>query len=215
MSDNSEHMPKYFNDDKTKVICQYCLAEMKMITNSHVKFHDMTMKEYKEKFPDAPLSIRKFRNKIENKSIEPSDRDISISDKTIVKLIKSEFPVNIILKNKEVVAPEIIKEDNDQQILTKDKVFKAVQSVYPNIKRNHIFKKTNVVGNIMYTVMTDFGDPTHRVMIDFSGMAWHMKTPLLTKYRKKDLLSESKWKYVHIEDDILTANKIIEILKSK
>jgi len=215
--------PKFYNDDKTKLICQYCLSEMKMITPSHLKSHDMTLDEYRDRFPDAPLSMKKQKKKIITSKKEEQGKEIryniDISDKTKLRLKKMDTPIDVIVKVEEN-KPDIPIEKqldlgDDQKILTKDRVFKAVQKVYPNIKRNHIFKKTNIGGNILYTVMTDFGDPSKRVMIDFSGMAWHVKTPLLTKYRKKDLLSESKWKYIHIEEDSLTTNEIIEILKSK
>jgi len=209
---SDEIQPKYYNDDKTKLICQYCLAEMKMITPSHLKFHDMSMTDYKEKFPDAPLRIKS------KKLPKTSKENIDITNKTFVKLGESTNPINVIFK-KETETTEksypINDFSDDDKILTKDRIFNAVKKVYPLIKRNHIFKKTNIDGNILYTVMTDFGDPSKRVMIDFSGMAWHIKTPLLTKYRKKDLLSESKWKYVLIEEDSLTTNEIINILKSK
>jgi len=201
--------PKYYSDDNSKLICQYCLAEMKMITPSHLKSHDMTMTDYKERFPDAPLSMK--IKKLKKSTKRPN---VTISNLTSCELKKEQTEsIDVIIKTPN--NPPVITDNDDQKILTKDRIFAAVKKVYPNIIRNYIFKKTNVSGNILYTVMTDFGDPSRRVMIDFSGMAWHIKTPLLTKYRKKDLLSESKWKYIHIESDSLTTNEIIKILQSK
>jgi len=214
--DNSHEIEsKYFNDDKSKLICQYCLSEMKTITASHLKMHDMTMVEYRERFPYAPLKVK--RNKIIKSNI--------IFDKTkagfkkIDLPIKNSIPDNIIQPKKiqpqEEIKPPKETFGKDQIIRTKDAVFKLLQEVYPHAKRNHIFKKTNIDGNILYTVMTDFADVTKRIMIDFSGMAWHIKTPLLTKYRKKDLLNESKWKYLNIENEDMTADEIRDILNIK
>ena len=39
----------------SKIKCKICGKEYKQITATHLKTHDMTMHEYREQFPDAPL----------------------------------------------------------------------------------------------------------------------------------------------------------------
>ncbi|OKY78892.1 MAG: Ribosomal protein S3 [Candidatus Methanohalarchaeum thermophilum] len=41
-------------EDDEHVVCRECGEEFKAITASHLGTHDMTMEEYKEKYPDAP-----------------------------------------------------------------------------------------------------------------------------------------------------------------
>ena len=241
--------PKYYTDDGTKLICQYCLSEYKTITPSHLKFHDMTMEDYKNRFPDAPL---KMPNKKKTKSNHISTREnlkatdgtllslknmteSLIINKNIEKVIKDETVVleetkeqiasvkkeetkeqSVPVKKEETkkrVIP-IKKKEKSSLILVKDKIFKIVKEFFPNIKKNYVFKKTNVKGNILYTVLTDFGDPSEKIMFDFSGMAWNIKTPLMTKYHKKELLEESRWQYVDIKNIGITELELREILNS-
>jgi len=201
MSDSistEDSTPKYFNDDKSKLICQYCLAEMKVITPSHLKHHDMTMADYKERFPMAPLKMKSNKKK---ETVEVEKK------KTSIKITIPPNTTNVPTINKKI--------DGDKILLTREDVIDAVRQVYPTVEANYVFKKLNLGGHILYTVMTDFGDTAKRVMIDFSGMQWHVSTPLLTKFRKQELLSESKWKYIHISEETITMNDIIKILKSK
>lgn len=200
--------PKYYSDDGSKIICQYCLKEMKMITITHLSKHDMTFDDYKIKYPDAPTRIKQSSVKKDNSSTVIDMRDLSRSKNIIqeTKKLKSKVDDYSGLK---IDRPS----DDNLELKSIDSVYKTLRKIFPNIQKNYIFKKLNRDGNILYTVMTDFGDVKKRIMIDFGGMNWNVKTPLLTKSRKKELLSESKWKYINIDAKTITANDIKNILK--
>lgn len=56
--------PKEKLDPLDSVSCAVCGKSSKQITHVHVKMHGMTMGEYRERFPDAPLSNIRTRDKV-------------------------------------------------------------------------------------------------------------------------------------------------------
>jgi 6-pyruvoyltetrahydropterin/6-carboxytetrahydropterin synthase len=56
-----------FKISKEKIKCKICGKEQEQITHAHLKTHNITMKEYFEKFPDATRITKTLKNKmIEN-----------------------------------------------------------------------------------------------------------------------------------------------------
>lgn len=53
---------------KLKVKCEICGREFRLITNFHLKTHDITSDEYKKKFPGASLISESYREEISNNS---------------------------------------------------------------------------------------------------------------------------------------------------
>ena len=48
-------------NEKGEIICQVCGKEMDLMVPAHLKMHGMTMTEYKEKYPNAPMSSDAFK----------------------------------------------------------------------------------------------------------------------------------------------------------
>lgn len=46
---------KIKDSKRTKVKCEICKCELRNISNTHLKKHNVTQAEYKEKFPDSPI----------------------------------------------------------------------------------------------------------------------------------------------------------------
>lgn len=62
-------------ENEDKVVCQICFQAFDQITDTHLKLHDITMKEYREKFPDVKVTNNKLldiRSEI-GKNIEWTD----------------------------------------------------------------------------------------------------------------------------------------------
>lgn len=47
----------------SKIKCMVCGKELHKITHFHLNLHNLSMKEYREKYPDAPLTSEEFRKK--------------------------------------------------------------------------------------------------------------------------------------------------------
>jgi len=169
--------------EKGLVVCKYCLKPFKHITPTHLRTHNMTVDDYKEKFPGAPMACR---------------------------------PEALIKPNKdEITIPESNVEWNMDSPLTKNNAYLLLKEKYPNIQKNYIFKKFNKEGHILFTFHVDFADPYRRILFDFEEMSWHAFTPLFTKYRKKDLAGQSKWKYINFEQEFQTMEEFKKYLNKK
>ena len=53
---------------KSRVKCKICGRDFRLITNTHLKTHDITSDEYKKKFPGASLISESYREEISNNS---------------------------------------------------------------------------------------------------------------------------------------------------
>ena len=52
-----------------KVVCLICGKEMEMITGSHLKIHNITFSEYKERFPDAKTICDELSQKLKERKV--------------------------------------------------------------------------------------------------------------------------------------------------
>jgi hypothetical protein len=186
--ENNQNEQQYYTEDGL-VICQYCLKPFKMITKAHLDFHNMSMADYKNRFPNAPLRWKGFTY------TKPSENINKLNP------VVSAQPIN-----------NTVSWDTNTP-LTKETAYLILKQKYPNIQKNYIFKKLNRDGQILFTFLVDFGDPSLRLLIDFEEMNWHARTPLFTKWRKKDLAGQSKWKYINFEDEFINMQEFIDKLK--
>jgi len=181
---SNENNSEYY-DENGYVICQYCLKPLKLISKHHLKFHDLTLDEYKEMYPDAPIRWNGAKkSKMDNVS-NNENHEINIA------------PISI----------------DENAPLTKDVAYLILKNMYPNIQKNYIYKKLDRNGNILFTFHVDFGDPSKRILIDFESMQWHAYSPLFTKYRKKELASQAKWKYLNIDNEFHNIEEFQNFLK--
>ncbi|MCK4526208.1 hypothetical protein KAW18_02455 [candidate division WOR-3 bacterium] len=59
-----QNLDDKFTKETAKIKCEICGKEFEKITSTHLKMHDITMLEYREKFPNASLASDGYRKKI-------------------------------------------------------------------------------------------------------------------------------------------------------
>jgi len=212
MSTNDELLKKYFTEDG-RVICQYCHKTFKRITAQHTRKHDMNVDEYKFRFPGAPLDhlqISEFRSDsvdLEAPVIAKPPHEPQLSPEDIISQIKNDStPVE--------EAPAIIKENTTFEAVKfqhKGEVLSFIRKYLPTLKNNYFYKKTTIEGEVLFTFVTDMADPQNRVVIDFPDTFWHNRD-FYYESRKKELLNQSKWKYIIINGEAPTNQEIVDAL---
>ena len=94
-------------DEKGMVICQECGKSFSQIKNQHLKFHQITIPEYKIKYPDFPISSESFKAKQKFKTVDVFDDSPS---EPIEPLPKTE---NLEIKSNQIQEEIKIEETNE------------------------------------------------------------------------------------------------------
>lgn len=76
-------------DKNDKIQCQICKCWFKQINNSHLKLHEITVKEYKKLYPDFDILSNNNRQKLKDRWINPEYKE-RVSN-TISNVIKDQW----------------------------------------------------------------------------------------------------------------------------
>lgn len=57
------------------IVCRVCGAPLRRITHTHLKFHNLTVKKYREIYPNAPLMSEEEKQRISDRMIKLGDKN--------------------------------------------------------------------------------------------------------------------------------------------
>lgn len=114
-------------ESKEKIKCAVCSEMFPIITPSHLmKKHQMSLKDYKEKFPEAPITSAQYKAKqkflkgnlfVKEEKSEPIIDEIDFNNLTL----KSESKVDAEIEDIKNLEPELLKEKElFKEIVSKD-----------------------------------------------------------------------------------------------
>jgi len=211
--------PYEFLDNKQNTICQICGKKFISIVPSHLKMHNITMKEYRLRFPEAPI-------------ISPRSRTcIKKNDKILIT--EKDAPVNEILDNDKrdipkhdvnpIIHEEIIFDDKQTSIddlnikdicvADKDKILIYLKSFFKNIIKDYMIQEFSLNNNLVYETITDFADPILKLNIEFPNSFWH-NTMSFNNPLRNIRLKEYGWKVIEIKKASPSFDEIEDILMS-
>ena len=190
-------------DEKVvSVRCEICGKEFQRITPMHLRTHNVTMDEYKIKYPDSPItSFTATRRKVadvfkdqESKTIETEDKiyeeEELDTDVIIEELDFDEIP------DHDVTETYVDKDQVDYCSVQKDTVLGILKKFFSNVKKDYLVRERNVTGSILYECITDFADPVLKIDIEFPNTFWHNQEPWNTSRDQR--LKEFGWTVVNI-----------------
>jgi hypothetical protein len=201
-----------------KVICQVCGKEF-MNLALHVKSHNITIKEYKIKFPDAPIvspltkiikknikyDILVNDEKIPVNEITDDERDLNIPTTDVNPIIDKE----IIFNNK------IYTSDNLKNIdictFNKDKMLNFLKLYFKNIEKDYMIREYSIDNKLLYEVISDFADPILKINIEFPNAFWHNSMTYNNPLRKS-ILESYGWKVLELKNTNISSKDFNNIL---
>jgi hypothetical protein len=198
-------------NDQGQVGCAVCNKFYTIITSNHLrKEHNITMVDYKEKYPDAPLageifsSKQKFKykggvltNGVEEDSISDAVVKPEISNSNIMKVAKIQPPTN-----------ENYYGVHDEKV----RVLKYLKIFFPNIINNYIFDKYSMSGHLEYQIVMDVADVANRIDFEFPSTFWH-NTGFTDKHYRDQRLKDSGWRIVTIPSQVASNFEVGSILR--
>ena len=203
-------------DEKGKVICQECGKSFGTITVSHLKMHDISMKQYIEKFPDFPLRGLPFIAR-ENKSnniqlFKEIIRENDEIDKIRAKPLKEISPEIHEDEITDVIKEKVSKKHNNK--IGKDGVFYNLKKSYPNLQLNYVIRKKRHDGILVYQFITDMADPIKKIDFEFPDTFWHNIETMQDSKRDKKL-KEDGWrilKFKGVKPNMKAIEKDLDII---
>lgn len=198
-----------YNKETGKVICQICGKEFLVISSTHIKNHNLSYKDYVNRYPNALLSSKEFTLKTRygvNKNIfepPPDDKfkEIIVNEEPD---IEDEIDIESILKDASYVDP--VKQSKSQ-------VLDTLKSYFTNIRSDYMIECYGPVSKrLKYQFITDFTDPILKVVVQFPQTFWHNNDTNIDMM-KNDKLTTDGWKVIIIKGKAPSRKDIQKVLE--
>ena len=215
-----------FLDEQGKPICQMCGTSYHVIAPRHLSTrHNITLDEYKLRFPDAPLSSEQFSasstfgkekqlfvktelEKIEQESNDlPEDKseDIVLGDEVIVDDEPEVEEFNI-------VEMMVDSKPGDRCVTDKNKILDFLRSFHTNVRKDYLIEIFQGE-HLKEQYITDFCDPIFKIVIQFPNTFWHNREKYFVP-NKKYKLEMHGWTVIEINSTAPTYNEIAKAIKN-
>ena len=192
-------------NEQGKVLCQICQKPYKIISPTHLKrAHDMSLKEYRKKFPDAPITSQEFDaiNKYKDDGpFQPSEK-VRVVDDLLKELVDSEEQdinpiIDGLIEDASKASSEDIVIEIERPIEFKDKntIFHYIKEKLPYVKNNYMINKLDSMGRLEFQVITDISDPVNKIDFEFVNAFWHNEMQPRPMNRDEKLEDEG-WKII-------------------
>jgi uncharacterized Zn finger protein (UPF0148 family) len=173
-----------FESGDGKVSCAVCGKRFKIITPRHLKQHNLTLKDYKNRYPNSPISgdlfsvstkygktnIFKNNNK-DIKSNNPIIEDrIEEDDDEILDDNVERYPEIEEMLQSEVIFEPIPKDKHGKEKVT---ILNLIRSYFPKVQMDFFIRKNDMQNHLEFEYISDFADPVGKVLFDFPRMFWH------------------------------------------
>ncbi len=189
-----------------KIKCAICGQVFSRITQKHLNKHDISVAEYKKKFPDAPLSGLALMAKLHH-----GDSSLFIKE-------EKEDPTDIIneLMKKNVPDPNLEIDEHLFKITNpvKREIYSVIKKYFPDVVPDYNIKKFNLQRSLEYSIITDLADPHRLIDFEFPNAYWHNPGFYYHSPVREQLLRNDSWKVIIIESKYPTVEKIEQICQN-
>ena len=197
-------------NQKGKVICQECGKEFMILTPSHLKTHDLKYGEYKDKYPDAPLTNEEFKAlSMYSKPSKYSDEDVAILGKETV--IDENIPV--IDDEFELPKVQVAQKFSTPMEAKKYEIFQFLINHFPDIKMDYKIEIRDLENNVLFGTISDYSDPFLKVNIEFPDTFWHNMDECGDDLNRTRKLEEHGWKVISIKSPSPDIKKIEKAIR--
>ena len=211
-------------DETGKVICILCGKPFHQITPQHLrKEHDISIEEFKTKYPDVLLTGLQFKSKQKYKYTTLFDQ--------IAKNVTGEVKIEDIEEfdlDKIPSLPKKFKDLNDSDFIStlktypnpknnihreKIKILNMLIEYFPsdNIKDSYFIDKKSISGHLEYRLMTDICIPIKNLVLEFPDTFWHNGGMIYNKY---STLRNDGWTVIEFYGLLPSKEEIISTLKN-
>ncbi len=209
---NEEMITDEFPDTDSAICCRVCEQTMKLITPAHLLSHNMTMADYKKRYPHAPLVCKNNIKKLSQRALQQHSKRKQVLNESILQEIekspsieKFEMPSTDLdkdfVKKVTVLKNESLRERYPST--PKDKIFiiLCLEDIFGKEKViNNYFVEKMIVGQYLdYRLITDIAVPSLKLDFEFNNSFWHNRETSKPKFLRDRLLKHDGWTIIDIE----------------
>lgn len=208
-----------------KVICQECGKRLKIITPSHLKKDGLTIDQYREKYPDAPLSadefsaLRKYGSNKNDmfKKEDDSEKDFEeIFNEELENSLEEEYKVEENYDREDYIENEFEGRFKNTvfQSNQKKNVLKTLFSFHRNIQPDYFVEIFAFGNSLQHKFVTDFAIPDEKIAIFCPDVFWHNSEDP-THPDKYNILKENGWTVIEIrgKDPLVDLYSVVKHLE--
>ncbi|HKJ81508.1 MAG TPA: MucR family transcriptional regulator, partial [Ignavibacteriaceae bacterium] len=192
--------PHPFFDENGKIFCQECGKTYLVMSPRHIQKHDMSFKEYRDKYPEAPVSSKEF----DSKSKYGKEKQI------FAKQILDEFDNYEKIEEVEVFEDPDVNELAIDEIYSdeagstdicdtsKNKILDHLRYFFTDIKKDYTIAIHSPTQHLLFETISDFADPYNKINIEFPKCFWHNQDEYTLENRKR-ILEQYGWKVIIVK----------------
>lgn len=221
-------MVQYY-DKVGKIICQECGRSYDVILPTHLKkTHDMTMNEYKEKYPDYPLASKSFGSKQRYKNTVKAMKEGDIGQEIQIEELNNFDLDKIPPVNVEKSVSTFIDEINDfsksfEEKITEQKfndpnihkekliILNFLAKYFHDLQNSYFIEKINLSGMLEFRLISDICSPSNKLNFEFPNTFWHNHD--VPKQSRDLILQQDGWKIIDVPGTKPSSSTILELLK--
>jgi len=197
MSELLEGMNHVLFNQKGKVVCQECGKAFMILTPSHLKTHDLKYSEYKEKYPNAPITTEEFKalskysrpNKYTDEDMKILGEEVVIDD---VPVIDDEF---------EIPKNQVARSFDTPMEAKKYEIFRFLVDFLPDLKMDHLIEIFDMNQTLVFSAISDYSDPFLQINIQFPDTFWHNRDKVNEDPNRDQKLENYGWKTINIKSN--------------
>jgi len=208
-----------------KVKCLICNREFDhLLTPSHVKSkHQLTLKEYKEMYPEAILITEEYIEKQKRSHdshrkypifLKQNEKPPEINEKKLVFKSEKEYrPIEPVRNTVSIPKKDVLKEKKNNKITDKEFIIEYLSERFIGNKvlNNYFIESWTLNGYMSYRLISDIAIPSLKLDFEFPNAFWHnLDRP---KPVRDSILEKDGWVVIDIEDKNPTIQDIEKKLK--
>lgn len=197
-------------------ICQICNKGFHFITANHLNLHGITVQDYHERYPGAPLFRKGFYDKPRHtkkkkfKPVEPVIEELSNfevddnfeNDGIITELSKCKLKTSSGPKRTDPMDDKL-------------DIIGYLKMKFTEIKNNYVITKMLSGGSLEYQFVTDMADPISKVVFEFPRAFWHNSQIGVAEHVKYQILKSKGWRVVVINSTMPRIKDVVEELNRR
>jgi hypothetical protein len=218
-----------------KVKCMECGKPQGRITNWHLqRVHNMTMKTYRAKYPDAELVSDETKVRTKYAKAEIFTKEDVITDEESKSILtqmerspivnRKKFPqveeldLSFAKKLRDIKQTKKLEYDDPKNLISKSKLLllNYLISEFADVRNNFFIEKLTPTGVVDFKYITDIVIYDFKVILEFPNSFWHNNMlGISNNVRTDDLIGEG-WKIVNVNSKMPTVEELkFELIKHK
>ncbi len=170
---------------KDKIACAICNKALRLISPAHCSFHNITVAEYQERFPDAPLSCVDVTNA---RSVAAKGRILSDDHRRLISLAKRGHPRNGGDARTTAATLSVLEDSEQMRILFETQPIKTISAML-GVGETYLAAKCNEMG--IHRFSSSVEQAVASMVIDF-GFNPEMRTRSIISPQEIDIYVPEK-----------------------